>query len=499
MLNQRADQLPIKYPLLSLPKHLQLAVAGCVGLLLGIASLWFSPRSVLIALAAGGLVFAILKRPEIGLLGLLVITSSIFPEASFPRIPIGIGTVYLPDLILLGSLGLIVIRHLAEADFKIVRTPLDLPLLAFYGIAMLSTASAVRQSSLTLNESLGEVRRVNSYLTFFIVTNLVREDRQIRLLWKGIFLLAAVVGAGMAAQYFLGASVHILPGRVEALSTEGVTFSDVTRIIPPGESLVLAAFITLTALLTLGKFKPAHIWRLLVCGLTGLAILLTFKRHYFVIVGLALLILAYLGGGQRFKLLGCGLAAALTIATILVLVNGALGSELSELVSGATERLGSLADPRTFEDPRSSLRWRDFEYSYALPQIASHPLSGLGLGSTYRPWVSGKDWEGYDGRSFIHNGHLHIMLKSGLLGYAFLAWLSLAFLWRAYKYWQLVPDREMRALMVGCLLTYAGVLIGSVVSPILINANWTPVIGIMMGTNEVILGRTVHGWQGRDR
>jgi O-antigen ligase len=395
------------------------------------------------------------------------------------------------DILLLGLLGLIIIRAVVAQDSKIIRTPLDFPLLAFYAIAMLSTLNAILQSSVTFNAGLGESRQINSYLTFFLVTNLVRKDRQIRTLWSGMLVLAMIVAAAMMVQYLLGLSTPFLPGRVEMLNTEGVTYSNVSRIIPPGDSLVLVTFITITAIIALDKFKSAHILRFPLWGLLGVAMVLTFKRHYFIAVGLAVLLLAYLCRGQgRRRLIGWGVVAALVTVTATTML-GELGSKRPDLVSGVIERITSLSSLSTLQDPNSSIRWRDFEYQYALPQIVAHPLIGLGLGARYRPLVGGRDSEEFDGRGYIHNGHLYIVLKSGLLGYFFLAWLSLACLWRGFKYWRLVPNYQARAIVLGFTLTYLAVLIGSIVSPILMAANWTPVIGIMLGMNEVILGKTI--------
>ncbi|HJZ06163.1 MAG TPA: O-antigen ligase family protein, partial [Patescibacteria group bacterium] len=142
---------------------------------------------------------------------------------------------------------------------------------------------------------------------------------------------------------------------------------------------------------------------------------------------------------------------------------------------------------QTFEDPQSSLRWRDFEYSYALPQIASHPLTGLGLGSSYRPFVPGKDWAGHDRTRFIHNGYLHIMVKSGLLAFLCFFSFSLVSLWRGFKFWRQVYDRQFQAIVLGFTLAFLGILIGSFVSAMIVKSYWTPVIGIMLGINEVIL------------
>lgn len=167
---------------------------------------------------------------------------------------------------------------------------------------------------------------------------------------------------------------------------------------------------------------------------------------------------------------------------------GIPGSRAASLAEASIARLSSLTESETYEDPNSSLRWRGFEYAYALPQIAAHPLTGLGLGASYRPLVPGRDWEGFDGRRYVHNGHLYIMLKAGFLGYLFFAWLSLAYLYRVFRSWRRVPDPGLRASTVGFGLAFLAVLIGSTLSPMLVSSNWTAIIGIMLGMGEAVVG-----------
>ena len=123
----------------------------------------------------------------------------------------------------------------------------------------------------------------------------------------------------------------------------------------------------------------------------------------------------------------------------------------------------------------------------------SHPLTGLGLGAKYRPFDSRIDYreEEWDARGFIHNGHLAVLLSTGLPGYLCLMWLSLAFLVRGFRYWQRIPSSETRGAVLGFTLAYVGVLIGAIVNSMFTYWTWTPVIGIMMGINEVALRKAV--------
>jgi hypothetical protein len=65
--------------------------------------------------------------------------------------------------------------------------------------------------------------------------------------------------------------------------------------------------------------------------------------------------------------------------------------------------------------------------------------------------------------------------------------LSLAFLIRGFRYWRSIANDRMRGVVLGFSLVYLAVLIGAVVNSTFMQWAWTPVLGIMLGINEVIL------------
>lgn len=482
MLNQSGRKLFKSHHL-----QLHLAIAGGVGLLLGAASLWFSPLLTLVVLAIVVLVFATLKRPEIALLGILIATSSVIFEDRLPLIPIGIGSLHISDVILLALLGMIVLRWLVEHDFDIVRTPLDLPLLVFYGIALISTSIAILQSSVDFTSGVRAIRGVTYYLTFFIVTNLIREERQLRLLLRGLFFLAIIVAFAMIFQFLEGETRQLIAGNVSVLEVSGSLFTGTTRITPPGVSLVLVVFITLAAMLCMDKIKLRTYFDFIQWNLLGLALILTFLRSFWVVIGVTLFLMSYLTRGQgRRRLIGWGLVVVILLTAILPIAFDRPDSQMTNLVRGSFTRLSTLWSTKTLGE--DSLQWRFIENEYALEQIISHPLLGLGMGARYRPFDPRLDWLGmdWDARQFIHNGHLWVLLSTGILGYASLMLLSARFLIRGFRNWQCISDAHLRGIVLGFTLAYLGVLISAVVNQPFGSWTWTPIIGIMLGVSEVV-------------
>ena len=158
---------------------------------------------------------------------------------------------------------------------------------------------------------------------------------------------------------------------------------------------------------------------------------------------------------------------------------------------GRGPRVGGSDRPalaETFEaNPTSTLRWRDFEYQYALPQIPSNLFIGLGLGAKYRPMIPGIDYVGLTGQGYIHNAHLWLMLKSGFTGYLCFLWLSGLFLWRGFSSWRRLMIPWQRATVLGFTLTHVAVLLGSIVNPMLMQWYWIPLIGLMLAVNELLI------------
>jgi len=468
-------------------------ILGCsIGFFVGASFRLISPLLLFGILIAVVFFYASIKRSELALLGILIATSSIVFEEKLPLLSNGGISLHIPDLLLLSQLALIVFRWLMDPEFKIVHTPLDRPLLIFYGMTLLATLIAIFQSSADAEEARRMIRVMSYYLTFFIVTNLVRERRQLNLLLNGLFILATIVAAAMVAQFLLGDTIHLLPGRVESLSTQQDIFNDITRILPPGWSIVLVSFVAIFCILVLEKFKPQGWLKFLQFGLLGIALLFTFLRSYWAALIIVFFLLGYfLRGYGRRRLIRWGLVVIFSAAMILLAAFSDPDSRAARLVGASIDRLSTLVRNETFQGQDSSLSWRMIENRYAFSTIASHPLIGLGMGARYRPWDSrldpGATSSAYDFRKHIHNGHLWILLDTGLFGYLALIWLSVAFLLRGFRYWRSIANDRMRGVVLGFTLVYLAVLIAAVANSTFVQLRWTPVIGIIMGINEVIL------------
>ena len=403
-----------------------------------------------------------------------------------PAFSLGI-TLEFPDVLLVASLGWIAVKWLFVPGFRLVRTPLDLPMVIFCIVTLFSTLIAIVQGSVDINLAIQGIRVFSYYLTFFVVTNLVKEARQLNFLLNGIVVLALVVAVAMIAQYLLGGSVQLLQGSVDPLRG----FGGVTRMVPPGHSVLVVSLVTSLCILVLERFKPLGVLRYLQCGLIGIAFIMTFLRSFWAAFIVVLFPAVFLVKTVEWRrLIGWGVMAGFPMVLVLLVVFAAPESGLSRLVEASWARLSSV-NTRAFTGGDPNYNYRRLENQYAFGAIAAKPLLGRGLGARYRPLdprldhIDGNHIE--DHSTFIHNSHLKILVQSGLLGYLSFTWLSVAFLLRGLRNWRKVSSERMRAVVLGFSLAYVLVLIAAGANSVFTYWGWVPLLGIMMGINEVTL------------
>jgi len=463
---------------------LQVIIICGIGAIIGLFAVWVP--AYFLALGLGAIVYIVVvwSWPEFALLGLLLLLATVFDENSLPSVSIGIGHLLVSDFLLFIPIVILLLRVAVEPGFSFNHTPLDTPLLAFYGVAMFATISAIIHGTVTFNQSLGEVRVVNLYLTFFVVTNLIRDDKHLRRLLNGILALSIFVALMMIVQYFIGDIAQILPGRVETLLTGNTSAPGVTRILPPGQSLVLVSFITLPILLIFERKSSRFITWFFLMLIIGFAVLVTFNRSFWVALVIALfLAILLVSTPQKIRFINIGIWSAVIAIISIVLVFSFVGDQARAFVDGVATRFDTLLTFGTINE--GSLQYRVVETGYAIPQILSHPFIGLGLGAYYRSWDSRLDY-GLTDFAYIHDGHLWTILKTGLIGYLFYISFLFIFLKRCLQYWRTIPDPFQKAIVLSFAITIIGVLPATIVNPIFEDSYWTPLIGIMMGTCEVI-------------
>ena len=419
---------------------LNLSAAAIAGVLIAIAVIFLEPVMVLVLtgaiLGASVLVF----YPEYGFIAILILLSSILGEEQVPTIDIGL-QIYIADIIFAFMVVLMVVRLLVDPDFQLQKAPLTIPLLIFWGLALLTTVIHIFDNSIVIGDGIQEMRILSYYLLLIPFVQLIRTKKQLERLLNLMFTLATLTAAANILQYILGDSITFLTGRVEQ-------FSDgVTRITDnPGEGIITTTFIVLTIRLFLSNFKFNNIFHFLQWLIIGGAMLISFNRTHWGVAGLSLLITFFLTNPeQRSKIMSWGLSILWLIPLAILPALFFRDSGYSALVDAAFGRFQTFFTSQSYVDPtESTIIWRNFEYQYGLPQIANHPIFGLGMGALYRPFIPQIDGWGTMGPHYTHNGHLWIAMKGGLLSwFAMLSFMGM-FIVNGFKNWKKVENPEMQ-------------------------------------------------------
>jgi O-antigen ligase len=511
--------LNIELPRPSFPQK-QLIFGFGVGLLItGLAvGLFFAPETAVLGLAVIGIGLPILLlvwfQPEIGLLAVVFLVSSLVRSDIVDlRLPIS-GGLDLRDLILMGMLGLLILKGLIHKSLTIPWWPVGAPLLVFLGFSLFSAFYALAYQHVATNWAFSDLRSLIFYCVFFITGWAITNRRQLVTVLVGLFVLADLLVVVLILQQFLGGNQLLVSAmsvnnwRVYDMQQTGGTGSfGMVRIMPPG---VLLIYFMMIMAFCLMSFTPNNrrlrTIFLLQLGFLAFGTLLTYTRALWIAstIAMALVLIAlfptYKGHFIRYFLIGI---------PVLGLLIGLLGTVLkeaissSELVTASIERVLSIFTPEeTLES--YSLQWRIFENEEGLRSVSEHPWVGVGLGNSYRgvTTIQGEDRGWVAGTSlaagtisrftrFIHNSYLYIAVKMGLPALACFLWFCVALMINSVLLYTHLSEGQYKAITLAVLAGFVGLMVWSVFHQHFVQTESTAIVGLMAGLSASILYSTV--------
>ena len=356
--------------------HAVLLLALAAGAILGLGVAFLTPVFALLALVGLACGVAIFLRPELGVLGFIVV-ANVLPFAVLP-----VRLVFSPTIVdaVLTSLLAAWVFWALYRSAPLVGTPLNVLILLYLGLAV--TAFVL---GLTYSISPERVRlfmkSVNSTLFFFSVVNCVRARASLNR-----SVLALLLGGSVAAAIAL--VIQFLPESTAAalLSSLGVvgypTGPDVLRPVAGTEVLraigtsidpnVLGGLLMMVGALLAGQIfsgKPLlqKRWLWVMALPVGSALMLTQSRG--AMGGLVVAVLVV--GGFRDRRL-CAAILGTGIATVL------FGGLVGQILPLAAPFLGRIQSGLAFQDPAAAMRLN--EYANALRTISEYPWFGIGFG-----------------------------------------------------------------------------------------------------------------------
>jgi len=444
-----------------------------------------NPKLLVGVLGVIAFVLLTMQWPEFSILCYVALLSGLISLTWLPLLPLGPVSLHISDFMLMLLVGLTALRATSRPGFRLVGSPLLLPLFLFVGAYLLSAVNAILIYGVGPNTVLRTVRVLSEWLIFVPILELVRDEQALRRLLVGLLGLTGILLIGVL---FPNKFEPFVPVQVSAAQTGSQLYEGFSRFYYPGDIILYFMIpVTVASLAIVDKGK--QIWRVGLLGLLLYWVVKTFFRQYWLTLSCtcALLVVTF-SSVERVRLLrrvapvmiGCML-----ILIVLIAVNPAWVEDVTYPV---VDRVTSLA--RNPLKRESSLQWRAIETRYALLQIGRHPLLGLGLGNSYRPPMvlesETTDFSDWTGR-YVENGYLWIAVMMGLVGLLPFLWLCAAHLLRLIRHYPEIQDDSLRATYLGYGAAFLGMVVCNIATPTFVIGTRLIFFPVAMAISEVIL------------
>ena len=386
---------------------------------------------------------------ELTLIGLLVFTPLVFGTVQ-------VWSISVMHFATLFMLALWFLKMNAQGRFRLVRTPLDLPILAFGTIAVVSAVTSVYSY-----ESKAELFKILNYiLLYYIVVNNIKDFRRI----KRVITILIVIGCGLAIyglyNYLNG--IEMIYGLEKKAYVGNLTATYVN-------SNSMCAYLVLTIPLAVGLFLSGILGRQTGQGkghrsittfilppaifVMTAALIFTHSRDGWIAFFASILFLSIILIRIRHRTPRT-LTRIAVIVLIILIVLAATGSvSLYQAVKGKGKGSVSPIDPFA----GAPLESRIEIYRATLQMIADRPLFGVGPGNFPLVYPRYRDKKHIVFINENHNDYLQFASEMGIFSLA--AFLVLLFLYFRYGIKYLLSSKNMYllGLALGCMVSIAGV------------------------------------------
>jgi hypothetical protein len=350
-----------------------------------------------------------------------------------------IGSIVTPvDLLLFGTLAGTLLRISSEGARFTWPNPMS-PALWLVAVAMVGgvitgyTAHAGIPNGELYHRAMNEVYIV---VLPFIIVNLVRDTRALRM-----FIVAAVALASIKG---LSGTYAIVTGTGSSL--EGATASYLT---PIGNVISMLLVLGVVAGAVRRIKMPVWVWA--GGGLALASLLLSYRRSFWIALFVGLIVVVIVASRYRGRAVLAIGAVVIVLGTVAVTTIGS--GQTTSTSSPLTERVQSI-NPAG-EDTNRGDRYRVDERKNVIANLEAHPLTGLGLGVQWRTHYPTA--EAHD-RSYVHFAFLWWWMALGAFGaIAYVALMGGAIL-TARGVWRRHPDPLVQVAAIATAATMLGVV-----------------------------------------
>jgi O-antigen ligase len=421
-----------------------------------------------------------LAIPEVGIAIMLILVCGVVPAGMSPSIPLGAGSVKIPELMILA--------FVVWSFFKLsTQPPLGqywkwlLPVGLLLGLTITAAGISYGMFGTPRKEILAEARQYLSWLVVMPIIALIQTEKQLERFLKALVFVGCFVAFAALLQFVLGRPI-VEGARVEDLVTLNKA-ADVSRsIVGPGNYFLIFSILFLLARMMTRSLSWAVAMPLMGWLLAGLIV--NFGRGLWVATfGGALLLSFWL-----FRWRGVW-RVAIAGSVGLVISLGVLAAYKPNIIAAAYDRLISTGGESL--ERNTTLGWRLEETNAALKKLAKYPITGIGIGTAY------KQANPYNGMfitehdevltRYIHNAYIGSWLKFGFLGPIVIVFLIVGVLKRGLRYGRSTQDVRLKALFFTTAAAFFVPVLTSVTQP-----EWLSQAGIAFFASMVGLQVITH-------
>jgi O-antigen ligase len=457
-----------------------------LGVIIGLLTLTMQLTYVVAIIGAMAIVMCSLYKPEIVIIIIVILISSIIDIEKLPLISFGLGSLHISDLLLLVLMAVAFAKNISDKNVPVRKTILNKALVGFCLLAMFSAYNSIANFGVDMNIVIRILRPVGYYMLFYVITQLIASTEQINFLVNALFIVAVLVVIAMVIQAAAGDSIQLIPGPIEEASGLDEDF-DALRIRPPGQTLIFISLIAAICFVVLRKGKSLFLCRYFyVAIMLGVGIMLTYTRTYLVAIFLSAMLFLYFSRNEDRKRLVSLMAGSMTFIILFLILSWGAGLKIDNTINAISQRVLTLFAGENLTQS-SSLNDRHSENWYAMEQIKEHPILGSGLGKVYRPELYGSEDEI---AFYVHNVYLWITLDMGVFGLAFFIWFYAGYLIRAVRNYNNPEDELQRSVAMGSMLSGISMFPMGLVIPLFMEAHSIVIVAIFMGLSETIIINT---------
>jgi len=386
---------------------------------------------------------------ELILIGLLVFTPLAFGTVQ-------VWSISLMHLATVFMLALWLLKMNAQGGLRLTRTPLDLPILVFGGIAVVSTVTSVY-----FYESKTELFKILNYiLIYYIVVNNIKDFKRI----KRVITILIVIGCGLTVyglynylngiEMIYGLEKKAYAGNLTATFVNSNSMSAYLELtIPLAVGLFLSGMLASQS--DRGKRRRIIITFILlhVIFVMTAALVFTYSRDGWIAFFASILFLSIILVWVRRKTPKTLTRIAMIILIVLIVLATTGSVSLYEAMKGKGE--GKVSPINPFRG--APIESRINVYRGTLQMIADRPLLGVGPGNFPLIYPRYRDKKYIIFMNETHNDYLQFASEMGIFSSA--AFLVLLFLYFKSGLAYLLSSKNMYllGLTLGCMVSVGGV------------------------------------------